>query len=233
MRDEKYSTKIVAASLLGDAYVGYNDTKNANFEIVLTERNKDHLEQIKAALDPIVTSSWYYIQAQEKEIAGKNTTSKAKWRLRTKSHPFFNSFRERMYPNGHKVVDPHYLTLLDWEFLAVWYMQDGCLTGYNAKNKYPQLTMTIATNSFSYADNHYLRIKLKEILNIDCSVVISTTKKGNRTYNLRFANDNIHNVCERMKPFITQSFMYKVDYNSTLARIGARISSGDIVSSVE
>lgn len=221
MRDEAYITKVVAASLLGDASVNYANSKNPHFEISLISEHKDHLDFLETVLAPITRISWYTRKAEEFYIGDKATRRKEQTRLRTQCLPFFEKFRQRMYPLGHKVVDPHYLTFLDWEFLAIWYMQDGHLSAYYAKDKYPQYAIGIASNSFSYADNHYLRIQLKEKLNLDWNVNKHTNTSGTLSYKLKLSATQIDYFCENIKPYIQPSFEYKIDKKTTLERIDA------------
>jgi hypothetical protein len=229
MREDKYITKIIAASLLGDGYVGINGTKYPSYELLQTESHKDYLDWMCGVISPITSCSWWNRPERDLSIAGVETHSKPAIRIRTKSHPFFESFYNRMYPNGHKVIDPHYLTLLDWEFLAVWYQEDGFISGYLAKNKYPYLRMCLCTNGFSYAENQYLRIQLKDRLDIDSTVTPVTTKTGKRTYKLTISRSQIEDICDNIREFIVPSFEYKVNYKSTLERIGALKKSDDIV----
>jgi hypothetical protein len=221
MRDEKYITKIIAASLLGDGSVGYNKTKYPSFEIRILTEHKDHLDYLASVIEPLTKCSWYERPAHDFVQNGKTYHRKTQTRLRTSAHPFFKPFRDRMYPLGHKIVDPHYLKLLDWEFLAVWYMQDGHLSAYTNKknNKLHYFQLGLATNSFSYADNHFLRIQLKERLDLDFSVNIHTNTSGTRGYKLKLNSQQIDYFCENVKPYIQPSFEYKINKDTTLERI--------------
>lgn len=232
MRDEKYITKIVAASLLGDASITYAKSKNPCFSINLISEHKDHLDYLADVLAPVTKTRMDIKPGGPCIISGKETSRREQTRLRSQCLPFFQKFRERMYPMGHKVVDPHYLTLLDWEFLAVWYMQDGHLSAYYVKGKNPQYSLGIATHSFSYADNHFLRIQLKEKLNLDWSVNAHTNTSGTRSYKLKLSATQIDYFCENIKPYIQPSFEYKVSKETTLERIDAlKTKRDDIVSS--
>lgn len=226
MRDEKRLTKIVAASLLGDASISKDkrDNGNACFEITLIEEHRDHLEYLAGQLEHLTKVSILRPSAamslpQDKVIVGVPTRAKPKWRLRSSRHPFFNKFRERMYGTGKKVVDPHYLTLLDWEFLAIWYQQDGYLSAYLSKGKYPQPRVALCTNGFSYADNMLLRSKLKEYLDLDWNVTPVRTKSGNLTYSLIIAPKDIDKMFEGISKFVQPSFEYKIDKQKALSKV--------------
>lgn len=213
-RDNKYITKIIAASLLGDATIEKDkrySNGNASFSINQIVDHKDYVELLQSILEPITTAPIYFVdKSRQTHIMGITTVCKDQLKLRTSRHPFFNSFRERMYINGRKVIDPHYLTLLDWEFLAHWYMQDGYMSAYWSKKnnkRYACYTVGLCTNNFSYPEQMFLRAKLKETLNLDWNV----TKDG-KNYRLKLSAQHIPYFIENIKQFIVPSFVYKVDY---------------------
>lgn len=228
-RDNKYITKVIAASLLGDGSVSkISENRNPVFEISLLSSHIDHLNYLEEVILPITTASYYIRKPEVFIYNNKESKRQEQTRLRTKAHPFFKKFRERMYPHGHKVVDPHYLTLLDWEFLAIWYQEDGYLTAYYSNGKHPQYRIGLSTNGFSYGDNHLLRSALKEKLNLDWNVTNHTNPNGSRSYKLILSPKQIDIVITNTSRYIQPSFEYKINKTTTLARIDA-LKSNDIV----
>lgn len=233
MRNEQYITKIIAASLLGDASIekdSRSGTGNTNFSIALTQEHRDHLDYLCDVIEPVTSCS-----INEKHQL--DIPRKLQWRLRSRKHPFFNKFHERMYGTGRKSVDPHYLTLLDAEFLAVWYMQDGYLSAYMSKKIYPQTRVGLCTNGFSYGENMNLRSVLKEKLDLDWHVQDDRTGSGNLTYRLILAPKDTDKMMNLIKDFIQDSFLYKVDVTGAIAKVISRTNNSlkkddDIVSSV-
>lgn len=204
--DNKQVTKIVAASLLGDGCVKIRpQNNNACFVIAQVEQHKDHLDYLKTHLSQIThIREW----TKTNFVNGSGKNPKTQLWLESRAHPQFTTFRERMYPNGHKVVDPHYLTLLDWEFLAIWYMQDGSIQ--KTTQKYGTYgIITLCTHSFSYGDNHLLRDKLKEKLRLDFNVRSSRGKNGNQYWFLTLRSVDNEVFLDNIKPFVQSSFLYK------------------------
>lgn len=201
--ESKYLTKIVAACLLGDGCVKIRPCghKNAHFVLAQTEDHYDHVLYIKNILSELThVNEW----TKENFSKGSGKNPKVQKWIETRTHPFYTKFRERMYPNGHKVVDPHYLTLLDWEFLAIWYMQDGsvCSNGTHA-------SIRIATHNFSYGDNHCLRQALADKLGILFNVV-SSRRNNKQYYSLSLNSKSNECFLENVSPYVQHSFSYKI-----------------------
>lgn len=197
-RDEKHITKIVAACLLGDASISAKrgPKGNCRFSLTLTEGHEDHLQYIAEALEPITRISYY-------RNAGKDDT-KPYVQMYTMSHPFYNTFRERMYGTGVKAIDRHYLLLMDWESLAIWHMHDGY---YNISRN----QVSLATQSFTYGDNHYLRIMLKEKFDLNFSVVSYRLQSGNLVHRLDLSKKDSYKFIDGIAPFVQPSFSYKIE----------------------
>lgn len=200
--DKKYITKVIAACLLGDGSVRVKKgCVNANFRLAQIEDHADHVEFVKGVASQVTgVNTW--VKTNFAEGSGKNPKPQI-W-IETGAHPFFTNFYERMYPNGHKVVDPHYLTLLDAEFLAIWYMQDGTC---GAGQKYAQIRL--ATHGFSYGENHFLRSTLKERLGLDWNVV-GHRQNNKQYYFLALRSTDNEKFREMILPYMQESFMYKV-----------------------
>lgn len=203
MTDNKRITKIVAASLLGDGNVAVppDGSKNAKYRQPKTEDHRDYCEWMCKELS-VITRAYIY------EFQPKMQGAKRQIEIRTQCHPFFTKFRERMYPNGHKVVEPHYLNLLDWEFLAIWYQEDGS-TVRDKRKQGTYIRVFICSECFSYADNQYLRIKIKEKLGIDFNVK-SMRNRGNHGYRLELRKEDINTFMQGIEPFVLPSFSYKI-----------------------
>ena len=208
MNNNMYLTKMVAASLLGDGsvHIPSDGSKNALFTIAQVITHKDYIDKLQNILENITRTKTRIHQPELKNAKEQIT-------LQTMRHPFYTKFRERMYGTGKKCVDPHYLTLLDYEFLAHWFMEDGSLSStpqrkdgrwYNRKEAY------LHTNGFSYGDNILLKQALKEKLDIESNVRIYTGKTGNRTYFLSIYKKSIDAMLEGISPFIVPSFEYKI-----------------------
>lgn len=215
-KDRKQISKVVAACLFGDAHIT-KDARvkqgNSSFELGQTEEHKDHIDYIANYVSE-VTSVRYDVRP--------HITHKTTIRIRTKVHPFFTNFRERMYPIGRKVIDPHYLTLLDYEFLAIWFMQDGWHSGSWTSKQTLRHEVALASESFCYAENMLLRSALKEKLNLDWNVKRHRSKSGSHMYRLHLATKDIDTMLQGIAPYIQPSFTYKIDKTVVYNRLAAR-----------
>lgn len=200
---DKYVTKIVAASLLGDGSVGIppDGSKNAKYRQPKVSRHADYVAWLASVLAAITPTTQYEFQPKQ---AGASTQIM----LQTRCHPFYTRFRERMYPNGHKVVDPHYLTLLDWEFMAVWYQEDGS-TVRDVRKQGVYTKVILCTDCFSYGDNHLLRDKIKEYLGVEFNVT-SYRKNGKQYYRLQLNKAHTNQFMGGIAPYVVESFKYKL-----------------------
>lgn len=201
---EKYVTKIVAASLLGDGSVGVppDGSKNAKYRQPKVVDNMDYVDWMSGVLENITPTNRY-------EWQPKMENARRQVMLQTRCHPFYTKFRNRMYPNGHKVVDPHYLTMMDWEFMSVWFQEDGSLTRDRRPNGATYGKVALSTQSFSYGDNHCLRQAIKEKLDVDFNVA-SCRKNGKQQYILLLRSSDISKFMDGVSPFVLPSFQYKL-----------------------
>ena len=130
--DKKELYKYIHAFILGDGgvYRDKRDNGNSFLQTVKTEKNLDFLEWAKPILEEVTS-----VEINRYE-GNKSVNCKPFYRLTTKRHPIYTKFRQRMYPNGYKCLDPHYLKLLDWETLAILFMDDGSVSNNVSKKSY-------------------------------------------------------------------------------------------------
>jgi hypothetical protein len=214
VRDNKYITKIVAASLLGDGYLNRTKTEHQNsyFELKQLSIHKDYIDHISEILQDITSITTDIVNSH---IDSRGFKSNERIRIRTKTHPFYTKFRHRMYPNGHKVIDPHYLTLLDAEFLAHLFMEDG--SKYTQDGKYHRIVL--CSESFSFAENIQLSKAIEEKLGVKWFVKnhVSSTS-GNHCYRLQLWTKDVEKFCKLIEPFIQPSFYYKINLSNDQLR---------------
>jgi len=216
--NRKELTKIVAACLFGDAHVtACKNKENSGFELGQTSEHLDHLDYIADRLSHI-TSIRYDVRAGVKTAT---KTIKPTIRIRSRHHPFYTNFRERMYPIGRKVIDPHHLTLLDAEFLAIWFVQDGWHSGSFRKNTFRH-EIALSTESFCYAEQMLLRSALKEKFNLDWNVKQYRSKVGSLLYYLQLSTKDVDRMLDIVTPFVQPSFTYKVDKTIVYSRLKER-----------
>lgn len=206
MYSKKELVKYTAAYIIGDGgvYVGSNGEINARFQTVKTERNLDFLEWVRGIINNITSTTLTRFDGEYHTINGKLTYTKPHYRLVSKCHPFFTKFRNRMYLNGRKVIDPHYLKLMDWEMLAIIYMDDGTIS----KGDY-NYNLELCTQSFSYGDNLLLKKSIKEKLDIEFNIRSRNLSSGIK-YSLYLRQRDMYKFLSNVEEFILPSFSYKI-----------------------
>lgn len=201
--DQKVLTKYVAAFLLGDGSI-MSDTKlpnnNKRFACSQIALNEDYIlwrADILSNISPVKI----YLREHKANQNESLTTM-------TRSLPFYTNFRERLYISGVKRIDPHYLKLLDWETMAIFYQDDGNL---HIDRGTPYVK--ICTNGYSYGDHLIFVRAVKEKLNIEMNIVPLRTKNGIQ-YNLKLPRRFVETFIEGVSPYVLPSFQYKIDLSN-------------------
>lgn len=205
----KELTKVVAACILGDGgvYIPKDGSINAHFILSQTTDHQDHIDYIKNYLETLTSTR---LAKQIPKMPKGATSVKEIGRLYSMRHPFYTQFRANCYPNGVKVVHPHYLTLIDWEFLAIWFMQDGCNNRLKNTNYLIRNAMHLCTLNFSYGDNMLLRRALAEKLNLHWSVV-SHRQNGKQYWKLALSHKCTEEFVDGISKYVQPSFYYKLE----------------------
>lgn len=208
--DKKELTKYIWAFSLGDGSLLYdhhknrpNINENAYFSCDQVSRNEDYILWRANILSSITSVNIQKKVNKESEMLC----------TRVNRHPIFTTMRNRIYLNGVKIVEPHYLKLLDWESLAILFMDDGCCSIKD--KKYGYYCLTLSTQSFSYGDNVLLQREIKNKTDILFSIVRMTTQSGGIQYRLQLQKQlEIDKFIAGVRKFITPSFEYKINKNS-------------------
>ena len=213
--NNKEITKYIVAFTYGDGYLGFHG-KNCRFEANNISENRDYIEW-RADILRNVTG----LSMRENLNPGQNRKPFIK--TTTHTHPKFTDVHEKLYLNGKKVIDPHYLKLLDWESLAIWYMDDGSIRPvirpYKNKVYYFTPVPNIATNCFSYGDNLLIKKAIKENLGIEFNIhKHSLNKRGEQTYILCLLSSSLHKFLDGVEKYIQPSFRYKLNQYEKLHR---------------
>lgn len=173
----------------------YPSGKNCRFVMNMREENSDYIQWVESTINEFTSTSKHQVlqRGNRKPLIS----------LISKSHPKFTSIRERLYtPEGRKVLDPHQLTLLDAEALAIIFMADGGTS--LDKGKYPEIKLH--TKGYSYFDNLALSKAIYEKTGIQ-----TTVNRHNQYYFLRIKSDNLRTFIGLVLPFLRPSFLYKFE----------------------
>lgn len=194
--DKKQLTKVVSAIVISDGYLkSCKGNGNSNLQLVQTIDHKDLIDKVESYLR-VLTSVTISKRVYEKD------THKDQLCLRTMRHPFYTKLRKRFYIEGKKVVDPHAMTLIDGEFLALWYMFDGTHT-YREANK--SHVLNLCTEAFSYGDH----LLMQKALWDNCNLNFRIHRRKDK-YKLYLPVKEYPKLISLIKPFIVDSFMYKL-----------------------
>lgn len=171
----------------------------ARLSVSMTVDHSDYIEKLEETL--LEVNIGYSIGIQDRRH--ENPNRKVMKRLQTKSHPVFTKIWARMYIDGHKVVDPHMLAMLDAEALAIAYMADGGVY-YASQTATPQYTLH--TNGLNYGDNMLLKHALKKTFDLEFNI-----DKKNQYFQLRLRREDSKRFYELVDEFILPSFRYKLE----------------------
>lgn len=205
-------SKFISWSVFGDGFVGYsNNNKNAHYAIQRSPEHKDYINMISdkfSELQDCNVSVGEYI---------RKDNNKSVIFLRTSSHPIFSRIRERQYQDGHRVIDPHQLTFLDWEAMAILYMDDGSL----CVNNKGSLITRISTCAYCYAEQELLRIEFIKRFNL-----IFNINKCGKFWQLNLAKQSRDLFYKNITPYILDSYKYKLP---EFLQKGTPRTGGDLV----
>lgn len=185
----------------------YKRGKNASFIMNMRKENLDYVLWVKKTLDEITSS----IISDRPDYNTDGCIRSEQIRLYSKVHPFFTTIHNRVYIDNHKVIDPHMLTLMDEESLAIIFMADGSASMKNG--------IRLHTKGFSYADNMALSNSIYKKLGLRTNI-----NRHNKYFELRLKSADIGKFVDTVKEYICPSFRYKLECVAPHSTVG-----GDIV----
>lgn len=201
--DKKQLVKLLSYLVMGDGSIHKNGgSKNNVFSFSQVEDHKEFVDWAASVATNITGGNTYL---QERDPPRRNV-----YKFQTRSHPFFNTLRDRIYIGNYKSIDPHALKLLDFEALSILYMSDGSLGRYVNPTGAVSYTTTLNLCRLSYGDLFLLKKALKERLDLEWNIV-----KTNRKYfTLRIRAKDHNKFMDGVSPFILDSFKYKIDFRT-------------------
>lgn len=199
---------IIAGMMLGDGCISLSGGKNAFVRIQHTKNQRDYLLHKSEFLKELTDVLEYEI----KPSGLKNPYTQ--FAVKTRRHPFYTRCREIMYPSGKKVVNTTWLSWLDDQGLAIWYMDDGCLVKSYRHNKggnriIYRRELFLNTCGFTLEQNQLLISFLKERFGVNFQMKLTSKKTG--YYRLKACASEANKFIEIVKPFIVPSMEYKLD----------------------
>ena len=202
--DKKELTKLVSYFIMGDGGA-YIIKKNAKFIMNMRAENKDYIDWVDSVFSTFVGTKQY----ERKDYNTDGCVRKPQIRIETATHPFITTIRNRIYTEGYKGIDPHALKLLDWESMAILYMCDGCLHEEkpNPKKglKNSSWNLTLNMKRLSYGDQLLLKQAIRDTLGVEFNI----NRQGGYYY-MRLRSRDVSTFCEGVRPYIKDSFSYKI-----------------------
>lgn len=173
--NKKELLKYIVAFTIGDGHLTKTTANtNSSYKCVQREDRKEFIDFQYNILSKISKVTYF-------EDKRPNKTNKSVG-IRTSVNNLFTKVRSRLYKDNKRVLDPHYMKLLDLEALAIIYMADGYTRVIKRKNGYKYIRIKISTHSYSYYDNCALKEYIKEKFNINFKVQMEKDKRYNSIY---------------------------------------------------
>lgn len=173
---------------------------NARFIMNMREENRDYVEKVKQTLGEAGIGCRMF---DRKDYNTDGHERKEQLRLESKTHPKLTTIWERIYIDGKKVIDPHMLTMLDAEALAIMFMADGGRYVDKRCNATP--SYKLHTKGFSYGDNWLLKKALKEKLDLEFNI-----NRHGKYWFLSLRSKDSAKFEEIVSPYVLPSFNYKL-----------------------
>ena len=151
-----------------------------------------------------------------KNIAGKITIAKDNQGYEhicfyTRRNPeltksLYLPLEKMIYENDRKTVNRKWLNMLTPLSLAVWWMDDGCLSIWKG-NRYGKL----CTHSFSLEEHEIM----KQYFSVKWGIDVQITVEKKKYYFLRLNVENLKKLITIIYPFVIEipSMIYKIDLN--------------------
>ena len=221
--DKKQLNKLISAFSMADGGL-YKRSENgqAYFMMNMLTCHDDYVEWVKSTFEELVHVN---------KTKVKNPCKRPQTNLNSRTHPALTNIHGRIYRDGYKGLDEHWINCIDFEILAIFYMADGSLhvEQPNAKKGLinPSPNVTLNMKRLSYGDTWFLKKKLKD--NLDIEFNISTQNyKGKTYYFLRLRNKDVEKFMQGITPYVKDSFAYKL-YDSERKAPKAKPPGDDIV----
>lgn len=189
--------KYTVAFLYGDGGV-YKHGKECRFDATASTEHMDYVLWRKTILEEITPVNLYLIKRE-------NPNHQDLVKTTSRTHPWYSKLRERLYVDNAKNLDPFYFKLMDWETLAIWFMDDGTLNTQIGSSGNLSQTVLLATHAYGYSGTTLLKKWFKEVYDLEWNLA-----KSGIYYQLRLLTRDYPKFDVGVRPFIKDSFMYKL-----------------------
>ena len=170
---------------------------NARLNVTMTIEHSDYIYKVRDTLDELnIGHNIYVPKLQAKQV-------KQQLRIDSKTHPIFTAMQKRIYLLGKKVIDPHMLTMMDAEALAIMYMADG---GKYCQSENAEVQYRFFINAYSYAEQALLKESIKRYLGLEVNI-----HRNKQYYQLSVPRAYSSMFEDIVSEWILPSFKYKLE----------------------
>lgn len=185
--------KYISAFVMGDSGVYYS---GKNCRLVSNGVESEYILWKKSILEEL-TSVNYHISED------KRGNRKPLHVITTKTHPIYTQMRDRFYTDSYKGIDPHYLKMMDEEYLAILFMDDGSCYKDTRCNATPRACLN--TKRLSYGDSWLLKKAIKDKLDLEFNI-----NRHKNYYFLSLRTKDYERFSDMVSPFMLNCFSYKL-----------------------
>lgn len=200
----------IAGMVLGDTYIGKDGGKNARMRITHSEPQREYILHKKKILEQLTSVHWY--ELPPRGVKHPNIEMS----ITTRRHPFYTRVYDLAVREKKKTINKTWLSWLNEEGLAIWYMDDGSLSkkwSYNKGGRYRIENRRVYINSCSYslAENELLAEILKEKFDLNFMVRKSSEYKGREYFRLQAGAKEANKLFEIISPYVLPCLRYKMN----------------------
>jgi len=190
---------VLIGSLLGDGTLRLGEGAiNVNFKVEHGLAQKDYVFWKYNIFQPWVFTepkiSYRYKESRERYAKS--------WWFRTVRHPILTDFRKRFYENGKKIIPFDIVKDLNNLAMAVWVMDDGCLS---------RNTLDISTYSFTLPEVELLIEALKSKFDLRARY----HRDRDKGYRMYLSINETKKLVDIIKPYMVPVMNYKVALDRT------------------
>lgn len=197
---QKEDLSFIYGVVVGDGCIHRDKNNNYRLHITHSEKQKDYLIYKASILNRILNRFCVVKEVTNSSYPG------AKFAVRNTE--ILKPIYELFYPNGKKqIANPEIINNLTPEALALWWMDDGCLSMIKTKGTNKIRARQGFINTYlSLEDNLYLI----ELLNHKFNLNLKNVKDG-KLYRVRLNTTDCKQLIEIVEPYIHPIFNYKID----------------------
>lgn len=239
--DEKIFTKFVSSFVLGDGALSSlksyarmdengverpsknNKKKNSHYYF---KQLSSHLDYTSFQSEVLEYLTPVYTITAPAYIDNRGYNCSEQINISTRYHPFYTKMRERVYFEGKKQLDPHYMKLWDEQTVCFFYMDNGWIDCSEKRGGDIYKRVALATHAYSYGDVSLFKDWMKERFDFNFDIKRHKQKSGEYKFYLQNSKDNSSRFLDAIYKYCFPSFEYKF---STERFTPYKNKGGDIV----